>query len=35
MTVSNAGAVAAAYGSVSVITFVAAINFLEMQKLNY
>lgn len=33
LSVSDAGAVAASYGSVSAVTFVAAISFLEMQKL--
>lgn len=32
---SNAGAVAAAYGSVSAVTFVAAVSFLEYQKLSF
>jgi hypothetical protein len=31
MTVSDAGAVAATYGSVSAVTFVAGIAFLEVQ----
>lgn len=33
MTVYNAGAVAAAYGSVSAVTFVTAVSYLEMQQL--
>lgn len=33
LSVSDAGALAAAYGSVSAVTFVAAVSFLEMQKL--
>lgn len=33
--VSNAGAIAAAYGSVSAVTFVAAASFLEAQKIQY
>lgn len=33
--ISNAGAVAAAYGSVSAVTFVAAGSFLEAQKLEF
>jgi uncharacterized protein len=33
MTISDAGAVAAAYGSVSAVTFVAAVSFLESQKI--
>lgn len=32
---SNAGAVAASYGSVSAVTFVSAVSFLELQKLTY
>lgn len=35
MSISNAGAVAAAYGSVSAVTFVAAASFLEMQKMTF
>lgn len=35
MSVSDAGAVAAAYGSVSAVTFVAAASFLEFQKMSY
>jgi hypothetical protein len=33
--VANAGAVAAAYGSVSAVTFVSAASFLEMQNLHF
>jgi hypothetical protein len=33
MKISDAGAVAAAYGSVSAVTFVAAVSFLEAQKI--
>lgn len=33
--VQNAGAIAAAYGSVSAVTFVAAVTFLEIQKINF
>ncbi|KAB1157656.1 sodium-dependent bicarbonate transport family permease [Flavobacterium luteum] len=33
--VENAGAIAAAYGSVSAVTFVTAISFLELQKINF
>jgi hypothetical protein len=33
LSVSNAGAVAASYGSVSAVTFVAAVAFLEAQKI--
>ena len=33
LSISDAGAVAAAYGSVSAVTFVAAISFLEMQNI--
>jgi len=32
---SNAGAIAATYGSVSAVTFVAAVSFLEMQKISF
>lgn len=35
MSVSDAGAVAAAYGSVSAVTFVAAVSFLEAQKIHF
>ncbi len=35
MSISDAGAVAAAYGSVSAVTFVAAASFLESQKLTF
>jgi len=35
MSISDAGAVAAAYGSVSAVTFVAAVSFLEMQKISF
>lgn len=35
MGVSNAGSIAAAYGSVSAVTFVAAVNFLEMQQIHF
>jgi hypothetical protein len=35
MGVSNAGSIAAAYGSVSAVTFVAAVNFLEIQELHF
>lgn len=33
--VSNAGAIAAAYGSVSAVTFVTAVSFLEMQDITF
>jgi hypothetical protein len=33
MSISDAGAVAAAYGSVSAVTFVAAVSFLEAQQI--
>jgi hypothetical protein len=33
--VSNAGAIAAAYGSVSAVTFVTAVSFLEIQKIEF
>ncbi|HEX9252199.1 MAG TPA: sodium-dependent bicarbonate transport family permease, partial [Ignavibacteriaceae bacterium] len=32
---SYSGAIAAAYGSVSAVTFVAAVSFLEMQQISY
>lgn len=35
MSISDAGAVAAAYGSVSAVTFVAAVSFLEAQNIVY
>lgn len=35
MSVSNSGAVAAAYGSVSAVTFVAAVSFLESQQIKF
>lgn len=35
LTISDAGAVAAAYGSVSAVTFVAAVSFLEAQKIAF
>ncbi len=35
LSISDAGAVAAAYGSVSAVTFVAAASFLESQKISY
>lgn len=35
LDVSNAGAVAAAYGSVSAVTFVAAVSFLESQEQHF
>ena len=35
MSVSNAGAVAASYGSVSAVTFVSAVSFLEAQQLEF
>ncbi|WP_046744890.1 sodium-dependent bicarbonate transport family permease [Kordia zhangzhouensis] len=34
-TVENAGAIAAAYGSVSAVTFVTAISFLEMKNIEF
>lgn len=34
LSVSDAGAIAASYGSVSAVTFVSAVSFLEMQKLS-
>jgi hypothetical protein len=35
LSVSDAGAIAASYGSVSAVTFVAAVSFLEIQNLTY
>jgi len=35
VSISDAGAVAAAYGSVSAVTFVAAVTFLEAQSIDY
>ncbi len=35
LSISDAGAVAAAYGSVSAVTFVAAASFLETQKIHF
>ncbi len=35
LSVANSGAIAAAYGSVSAVTFVTAISFLEMQNISY
>ncbi len=35
LSVYDAGAIAAAYGSVSAVTFVAAVSFLEMQQISY
>ncbi|TKD66675.1 sodium-dependent bicarbonate transport family permease [Flavobacterium sp. ASW18X] len=34
-TVENAGAIAAAYGSVSAVTFVTAVSFLELEGINF
>ncbi len=34
-SIDNAGAIAAAYGSVSAVTFVTAVSFLEMQSYNF
>jgi hypothetical protein len=34
-SVSNAGAIAASYGSVSAVTFVTAISFLEMEQISF
>lgn len=33
--IDNAGAIAAAYGSVSAVTFVTAVSFLELQKISF
>lgn len=35
LSVSDAAAIAASYGSVSAVTFVAAVSFLEMQKITF
>jgi uncharacterized protein len=35
LSIENSGAIAAAYGSVSAVTFVAAISFLEIQKIDF
>lgn len=35
LSASDSGAIAAAYGSVSAVTFVAAVSFLEMQQITY
>lgn len=35
MSISDAGAVAATYGSVSAVTFVSAVSFLELQQLEF
>jgi hypothetical protein len=35
LSASDSGAIAAAYGSVSAVTFVAAVSFLEMQQISY
>lgn len=35
LSVSNAGAIAAAYGSVSAVTFVTAVSFLEIQNITF
>ncbi|MCX6158908.1 MAG: sodium-dependent bicarbonate transport family permease [Ignavibacteriae bacterium] len=35
MTISDAGAVAATYGSVSAVTFVSAVSFLETQQISF
>ena len=35
LSIENAGAIAASYGSVSAVTFVAAASFLEVQKLTF
>jgi len=34
-SIENAGAIAASYGSVSAVTFVTAVSFLEIQKINF
>jgi uncharacterized protein len=35
LSIDNAGAIAAAYGSVSAVTFVTAVSFLELQNISY
>lgn len=35
VSIENAGAIAAAYGSVSAVTFVTAVSFLEIQNINF
>ena len=35
LSISDSGAIAAAYGSVSAVTFVAAVSFLEIQNITY
>lgn len=35
LSISNAGAIAAAYGSVSAVTFVSAVSFLELQQITF
>jgi hypothetical protein len=35
LSIENAGAIAAAYGSVSAVTFVTAVSFLELQQINF
>lgn len=35
LSIDNAGAIAAAYGSVSTVTFVTAISFLDMEKIDF
>jgi hypothetical protein len=35
VSISNAGAIAAAYGSVSAVTFVTAVSFLEIHKMEF
>ncbi|WP_026463566.1 sodium-dependent bicarbonate transport family permease [Adhaeribacter aquaticus] len=35
LSIENSGAIAAAYGSVSAVTFVSAVSFLELQKLEF
>ena len=34
-SVQNAGAIAAAYGSVSAVTFITAVSFLDLEQINY
>jgi hypothetical protein len=35
LSVENSGAIAAAYGSVSAVTFITALSFLDLQNINY
>lgn len=35
LSIENSGAIAAAYGSISAVTFITAVSFLEMQKISF